>query len=111
MPVVPTPLSLRAWEQVRDYAGTGKRGRRLLPFYSMVDRRRRLHREWLATPPEGLSGVAKAWIPYASAVERMGLERAPVGKLAPRSPAAAAFRALWEEVAAIADIARPAHRR
>lgn len=100
-PIIPTPLSLRAWEQIQSHFGDKKYGRgKLLPFFSMVDRRRKLHREWLEQPPRAFAGALESWIPYASQVEQMGLQREPVPALAPRSAAAEAYRAFWREVAA-----------
>jgi hypothetical protein len=68
----------------------------VLPFFSMVDRRKKLHKELVATLP----GVAAAAIPNASQVELMGLRRAPLVVTAPRNPAALAYAALWEELRA-----------
>src|SRR5262249_29469407 len=52
VPLIPGPLSLRALDQLADlvtrvgHAARDGRGRpTLLPFFSMVDRRKRLHRE------------------------------------------------------------------
>jgi cellulose biosynthesis protein BcsQ len=71
----------------------------VLPVLSMVDRRRKLHRELVeqlrATWPEVLPTV----IPSAAAIERMGVEQAPVAAFAPASPAAAVYRDLWADVA------------
>jgi hypothetical protein len=39
-------------------------------------------------------------IPNASAIELMGVQRAPVAVYAPKSPSAIAFRELWADVAA-----------
>ena len=39
-------------------------------------------------------------IPNASALERMGVERAPIATYAPNSPAAIAYRHLWSDVLA-----------
>src|SRR5262249_61328207 len=67
-------------------------------FFSMVDRRKLLHRracEWSAAPSEiFLSGQ----IPYASVVEQMTVRRLPLAIFAPRDPATAAFAALWSEL-------------
>ena len=67
-------------------------------FYSMVDRRKRLHQDVIAAPGDARCTVLDTTIPYASEVERMGLERRPVTDYAPRSTAARAYRALWDEV-------------
>ena len=99
VPLVPTPLSLRAWEQLLEQFG-GRRVApgRLWPFFSMVDRRRSLHRAWAARGPQALDNGLRFWVPYATEVERMGMERRPVDCFAPRSAAAHAYRGLWGEV-------------
>lgn len=92
-PVIPSPLSQRALDDVIAFSGR-QSGRQapILPVYSMVDRRRALHRDAIEQRPD--------WpvIPMASAIEQMSIERAPVGVIAPRSPAAEAFAALWRGV-------------
>lgn len=97
VPLLPTTLSLRALDQLSGFLDRDGEHRPLMrAFYSMVDRRKRLHRELLdAAGPERLS----AWIPYSSQVERMGETRRPVAESAPRSAPAEAFRALWREIA------------
>ena len=107
VPLIPTPLSLRAWNQLRDqFAGRRVEADRLWPFFSMVDRRRSLHREWSTRPPDGLANALRLWVPYATEVERMGLERSPVERYAPRSAAAHAYRGLWGEVRRRLDVGR-----
>jgi cellulose biosynthesis protein BcsQ len=64
----------------------------------MVDRRRTLHRELVEELDRNWPGLLHARIPAAAVIERMGSERAPVGVYAPRSRAAAAYRALWSEL-------------
>jgi chromosome partitioning protein len=44
--------------------------------------------------------VAAATIPSLTQIERMSVERAPVGAFAPHSRAAECYRALWAEVRA-----------
>ncbi len=92
VPVIPSPLSMRAFAEVERHLG-GKGGKPpLMPVHSMVDRRRKLHAEVLATQPD--------WpvIPMASIVETMTVERRPIGALAPRSAAAQAFASLWQAI-------------
>ena len=71
----------------------------VLAFFSMVDRRKRLHRAVMETLPAAVPGVARAAIPAASIVELMGLRRAPATATHPRAAAAAAYEDLWREVA------------
>jgi cellulose biosynthesis protein BcsQ len=98
LPVIPTPLSLRAYAQLVDHLDRMRQRLRVMPFFSMVDRRKVLHRNtvvrWALEHPETL----RTDIPYASQVEQMSIERAPVPCTAPRSAAARAYRALWAEV-------------
>lgn len=99
VPVVPSHLSVRAFEQVRTtYKAAGHKPKRLHPFFSMVDRRRRLHNTLIAQPPKVLSNRLTTVIPYASVVEQMGDHRAPVAAFAPRHPAALAYADLWAEL-------------
>jgi len=97
VPLVPATLSSRTFQQLQGvFNGNGK-GPQLLAFFSMVDARKRLHRDVM----DGLSqetGVLTSAIPAASDVERMGKHRAPVGLFAPRGRAASAYEALWAEI-------------
>lgn len=94
VPVIPSPLAQRALEAIEEHMG-GKKALRVpvLPVFSMVDRRRGLHRAALA-------GAAD-WpaIPMASAYERMTEARAPIGAVAGRKSApVAAIASLWQMV-------------
>ena len=69
-----------------------------MPFFSMVDRRKKLHREIIETLPKQHPEILSSAIPYASDVERMGIERMPLGGFVTKSPSANAFNELWQEV-------------
>lgn len=99
VPVVPTWLSLRAYEQLREhFKAEGFPVRKLRPFYSMADRRRGLHRELLEAPPALMAGHMDAVVPYAASVERMGERRAPVAAFAPSDdPGLLGYAELWLE--------------
>lgn len=100
VPVIPTHLSLRALEQVRQWLDDkGFKHLKVLPFFNMVDRRRLLHVEMLVKPPAAMRGGLKTWVPYSTHVEQMGEHCAPVGEFAPHTPAARAFQSLWFELA------------
>lgn len=93
LPVPPSALGMRIYEEaVAHIRDKHHNGPPVLPLLSMVDMRRKLHREVVAAHPDWPS------IPYASAVERMGTEREPLGALAPRHAAARAFADVWAEV-------------
>lgn len=101
VPVVPTFLSLRAYEQLRTYFKQEDFStKKLRPFYSMADRRRGLHRELLDRPPALLAPHLSAAVPYSSMVERMGEHRAPLATFAPSDDSALlAYAELWLEAA------------
>ena len=99
VPVIPTTLSLLTLDQVKKHLKKkAKRPPRMLPFFSMVDRRKRLHKEICATYADGKDGFLTTTIPFASVIERMGLERAPLPSYDHRSHATLAFKTLWDEV-------------
>ena len=88
VPVVPATLSVRTIEQLQAFLDRQDgNAPDVLAFLSMVDRRKRLHRDLVIELPRQLPAVAAAMVPNASVVERMGLEREPVVVSAPRSPA------------------------
>jgi cellulose biosynthesis protein BcsQ len=99
VPIVPSPLSLRTLDQVVDLASTSGSKAAVLAFLSMVERRRALHRDVVELLHGRYADVARAVIPNSALVERMGQRRRPIVATASTSSAAAAYRALWEEVA------------
>ena len=93
VPVIPSPLSERALLDVQLFLdSSGKKHAPLLPVYTMVDRRRSIHKQGLARNPK--------WpvIPMSSAVEHMTKLQQPVGSFAPRSPAAQAYARIWRGI-------------
>lgn len=98
VPTIPTTLSLRTLEQLREHLRRLGLAPRVLPFLSMVDRRKSLHREILATALEDDGKMLRTAIPYASQIEQMSVRRAPLDRFAGWSPAARAYRELWAEI-------------
>lgn len=93
VPLPPSPLSTRAFEHVvEEVKGSGKHHPPILPALSMIDMRRKLHREAREANPN--------WpvIPLASAIEQCAVERKPVCVFAPRSVAARGFAQLWTAI-------------
>jgi len=102
VPLIPTPLSLRTFDQLDSFLDAQEWRHRpsVIAFFSMVDGRKKLHRELLDDARRSHPDILDTAIPAAIDVERMGVHRAPVGVFAPRSRSAAAYRALWQETAA-----------
>lgn len=100
VPLIPTTLSVRTLDQLSEFiSGFDGHKPTVLAFCSMIDRRKRLHREIAERLPTERSDVAVTVIPALSLIERMSVERAPVGAFAPRSMAARRYAALWAELA------------
>jgi len=101
VPLIPSTLSLRTFDQLSTFLDDFD-GRRpeLLSFFSMVDGRKRLHREVMEDMNPSNGRVAATRIPALSAIERMAETRTPVTAAAPGSPAGLAYRSLWAEVRA-----------
>jgi chromosome partitioning protein len=99
IPLIPTTLSLKTYEQILEYVGEHKKlTLKLMPFFSMVDKRKKLHVETIEDRENRISGVMKTGIPYLSIIEYMGVRRSPVGMFAPKSQAAILFDQLWMEI-------------
>ena len=98
VPLIPTTLSLRSFDQLTEFI-TSFDGRRpaLLGFFSMVDRRKRLHREIIERLPAERTGIATTAIPALSVIEQMAVHRAPLATFAPRSPACERYEQLWAQ--------------
>jgi cellulose biosynthesis protein BcsQ len=100
VPVVPATLASRTLGQLVDFLDEQDDAPLVLPILSMVDRRKTLHRELVESLTDTWPDVLRTPIPNAAVLERMGVQRAPVGVYAPGSAAATAYRELWGEVAA-----------
>ncbi len=99
VPLVPTPLSLRMLEELHDFiARAGWTDIALLPFFSLVDRRRSLHVEIIAEARAQFPQILETEVPYWSEIERMSVRRAPLPASAPSSAAALIYARLWAEV-------------
>lgn len=99
VPLLPSPLSVRTLEQLLDFvARKNWPDLKVLPFFSMVDRRKRLHMDTVATLRERFPLILNTEVPYGSEFERMTLRRAPIESYAPGSAAADVYRMLWREI-------------
>jgi chromosome partitioning protein len=98
VPLIPATLSSRMFERLRRVLADHPQGPQLLAFFSMVDMRKRLHRDLVAALPLEYPEVLTAAIPAASDVERMGVKRAVLDEFAPDTRAAEAYRDLWNEI-------------
>jgi chromosome partitioning protein len=99
VPLLPTPLSVRTLVQLRDFiAAQDWPDVKLLAFFSMVDRRKSLHREVIECTRRQFPDILQTEVPYRSDIERMTERRAPLPAYAPHSPEGEIYAALWDEV-------------
>jgi cellulose biosynthesis protein BcsQ len=109
VPLLPSPLSVRMLEQLYDFVAARRwQDVNVLPFFSMVDRRKTLHRQTIAALRERFPGILATEVPYGSDFERIAARRAPIESYAPANSAAAVYRALWSEIdARLSALASP----
>ncbi len=100
VPTIPTPLSARTLTQLTEFLAEWPDAPQVLPYISMLDRRKRLQRDIVDELTAAWPSLLRTHLPNSSVVERMGTERAPVGAFAAGTRAARAFRELWAEIAA-----------
>lgn len=98
MPVIPTTLSMRTYEQVKEYFESkeidlGK----LMCFFTMVDIRKNMHKDTMQQLYKD-KRFFEHYIPNLSEIEKMGIRNAPVEVFAPSGYAALCYRALWNEI-------------
>lgn len=98
IPIIPTTLSLRTLEQLDRFREENElAAMEFLVFFSMADKRRKLHRELMAEVRGRRTDVLAASVPNSSEIERMGERRCPIGAYTQKG-AAKAYEELWREV-------------
>ncbi len=99
VPMIPATLSVRTFDQLLSFFSDfdGRRPQ-VCAFFSMVDRRKRLHCDLVNHLSSERPGVLSTAIPALSIIEQMAEHRAPVTAFAPYSTATKYYEALWHEV-------------
>ena len=99
VPMIPSPLSLRAMQQVVTFFENKKRSpKRIYGFFNMVDRRRSLHNQTLMNAKYLPLPVMETVIPMDSAAEKMSHLRKPLTSYSRSGNAAQAYRSMWREI-------------
>jgi chromosome partitioning protein len=98
VPLIPTTLSARTLEQLTGFVAELDHPPRLLAFFTMVDGRKRLHREVVDRLRAERQDLAATAIPARSLVEQMSVHRAPLPVFAPGSTVSRSYEQLWAEV-------------
>lgn len=98
MPTIPTTLSVRTYQIVKDYFENNKVDTdKLMCYFNMVDIRKNLHLEVMQTYARD-HRFFQFYIPTATEIEKMGLHQQPILVAQPNSRGAHSFLALWQEM-------------
>lgn len=98
IPVIPTVLSRRTYLQVRSFLDKKNISiDHVIPFFSMVDLRKKLHREQMEELWRAYPEFLKHYIPHRSEIEQMGEYRAPILAAHPTSVNSLAIEETWRE--------------
>ncbi len=99
VPVIPNPLSLRTLDALADLlVEHDGEVPPMFPFFTLVDRRRKVHRSIVEHLQLNRSETLSAPVPYSADVEKMSVVRAPLARFAPNHPATEAYAAIWAEL-------------
>jgi cellulose biosynthesis protein BcsQ len=100
VPLIPATLSLRTLDQLTRFVADADEDLQpeVVAFFSMADRRKRLHRDVIDEIPRDRARIADTVVPALSIIEQMAVRRAPVPAFAPTSEAARCYEQLWAEV-------------
>jgi chromosome partitioning protein len=99
VPVIPTTLSMLSYQRLhrfleKHHYESGK----LLAFFSMVEQRKKLHRQIISQSTGLELPFLHTQIPCSAEVEKMGLFRRPIVEHRPKAKASLAYESLWQEL-------------
>jgi cellulose biosynthesis protein BcsQ len=99
VPMIPTTLSVRTYVQLLSFCKKNNHDvSKIYPFFSMVDRHKKMHKDLMVTVSKGFKGVLRSFVPYLAQIEKMGIYRAPVAVYSPKSLAAESYQNLWDKI-------------
>ncbi|CAB4324261.1 MAG: AAA family ATPase [Actinobacteria bacterium] len=101
VPVIPTTLSIRTFDQLDAFVAENPdivRKLKIMGFFSMADSRKRLHRELMDELREQRPELLPSQVPMDTDIERMGVHRQPVTAMFPKSRPARAYQSLWDDI-------------
>ncbi len=97
VPVIPTTLSILTYEKLCQFFKDQKLDQtKILTFFSMVEKRKKMHREIMSEMFEQDKGnFLKSYIPYSADIENMGIYREPVVCFKQNSIASKSYQEIW----------------
>ncbi|TYB33270.1 MAG: ParA family protein [Flexistipes sinusarabici] len=96
IPLIPTVLSLRTYEMLKSEIAGDKSRNRIFTFFSMVDKRKKMHNDIMEEVKKTEDNLLDLIIPYYAVIEKMGIERTPVQVIEPKGKASSAYTELWK---------------
>lgn len=99
-PVIPSTLSFESLQRLKKQLKKERPDQNVLlfPFFSMVDRRKNLHKEVLQLNHNGKRGFLHSTIPFSRKTEQMAINHAPLPHFDNRTNATKGYKSLWKEV-------------
>ncbi|MDC7127339.1 MAG: ParA family protein [Spirochaetales bacterium] len=99
LPLIPSPLSERTFTQLKDFLNKKEFGKlKILPFFSMVEKRKKVHIETMVSLRNKNKNILETIIPRSADVEKMGINMSPVQCFAGRRISGTAFKELGQEI-------------
>ncbi len=101
VPVIPTTLSERTYEQLLNFFATkGYKQSKLYPFFSMAQSQNKLHVETIKKMLQNYPRFMKSIIRFSTEIERMGVHREPVLAYASKKSPVQTYHLLFNEIVA-----------
>jgi chromosome partitioning protein len=99
VPLIPTTLSVRSHKLLLTFCKKNNYDTaKIYTFFSMVDRRKTMHRELMMMVLKEFHGVLRSLIPNLAQIEKMGIKREPVAAFSPKSVASKSYKNLWAKI-------------
>ncbi len=99
VPLIPTVLSLNTLQQLEQFIKRRQYNLdKFYAFFSMVDQRKRMHRETVDNAENLPIKIFQNWIPYASVIEKMGMHMTPAQFYAKNEKAVRMIEQLLQEM-------------
>lgn len=108
VPMIPTTLSVLAFNKLLEFFRKAEiDSSKIYAFFSMVEKRKKMHKEVIKELGTGNQHFLSSQIPYSADIEKMGIYRQPVPCYLPGSPATEAYECLWREIKYYCFIGKP----
>ena len=99
VPTIPTTLSIVSLYKLQKFfVENSFEKNKLTPFFSMVEKRKTIHRQIIQNAEKENISRFKTHIPYSVDIEKMGVHRQPATHFCANSNASKAYNDLWSEI-------------